>query len=347
MSLTTKEMLAIFNAGIDEWLAEQTPVHLDYPDNVPVDYPSDLPKPINWAWLFAQDFKMEWLVENVWPVGSAVHLHAPRKVGKSLTTLWIALELANGRDPFTGVAIKPVVVGYLDYEMTEKDLWERANDMGYNPDSLRNLHYFLHPVIPALDTEPGGIKLMRVCQCLGIQALMVDTVSRVISGDENSNDTFIRFYRYTGEPLKRVGISLWRLDHEGHENNRSRGASGKADDVDIVWQLRSTDNGYVFNRMASRLPWVPECVNVQRVDEPDLRLLASAQDWPAGTEIKAMELDGISAPIDISKRKAAEMLRSHGFTPGKATILMAAIRYRRASFPSIQNGPGTTREPPL
>jgi len=290
----------------------------------------------DWLALFNNQSDAEWLVTDFWPVGRQIHLHAARKQGKSLVTLWIACNLANGRDPFNGNAIPPVRVGYFDFEMTEADLRERLLDMGFTPETLINLYYFMYPAIPMLDTEAGGKALLGHCLHYGLQAVIIDTMSRVVAGDENSNDTYIRFYKHTGALLKAHGISLFRLDHEGHLSGRSRGASAKADDVDIVWQLRQMDNGgYQLVRTAARISWIPENVLITMVEEPCLSFERVAEAWPAGTAEKAKELDACGATIDVSKRQATEMLREHGFVPGKATILLAAIRFRKWRFPGV------------
>jgi AAA domain len=322
VGLTTREMLAIFEANLAE--LRESGKYGTYRDPT-------LPEPVDWDKLFGRDSQAEWLVENVWPCGRQVHLHAARKTGKSLISLWIACKLATGHDPFTDAEIQPVVVGYLDYEMTEDDLLERVEEMGFSADDLRGtLWYYLHPALPALDTELGGKRLMDLVSADGVEAVIIDTMSRVVVGDENSNDTYIRFYKNTGNLLKAAGVAMLRLDHEGHESGRSRGASAKADDVDLIWQLRELEGDcYEFVRKAARIAWAPELVKIRKLDEPSLRFTrAEVEVWPLGTLEKAQQLDICDAPLNVSKRKAVMLLKEYGFTAGKATTLLAAIKYR-------------------
>lgn len=288
--------------------------------------------PEDWAAMFLHEAHTEWLVEDIWPIGRSIHLHAQRKTGKSLMALWIAANIAEGRNPFTMETQEPKKVGYYDWEMTEDDLLERVQDMGFTPETLKNLNYYLHPPIPALDTSEGGKALLENVIAHGEQVVIIDTMARVTEGDENSNDTYIRFYRYTGAPLKAAGISLLRLDHEGHEGGRSRGASAKADDVDVVWQLRTVEDGMQFIRKAARISWVPETVTVRQNTEPTLVFSRSHGGWPEGTKEKAAELDAIEAPKDISRRKAASLLKDAGYVVGKVATLNAALKYRRESL---------------
>ena len=137
-----------------------------------------LPAPIDWDALFARENEIDWLVDDVWPAGRQLHIFAARKTGKSLLMLWMAANLAAGRDPFSGQAREHVRIAYLDYEMTEDDLLERVEEMGFMPDDLRGrLFYYLWPTIPALDTYDGGQALMRLLQRDEAAAVILDTMS--------------------------------------------------------------------------------------------------------------------------------------------------------------------------
>lgn len=283
---------------------------------------------IDWHELFGRVNEMEWLVEDVWPAQRQIHIHAARKTGKSLLSLWIACCLACGRDPFTSAARRPVRVAYLDYEMTQDDLRERVEEMGFGPDDLHeNLLYALHPPLPMLDTHEGGMALMERLSAEQAQAVVMDTFSRIVGGDENSNDTYRAFFRHTGMPLKAAGIAMLRLDHEGHTEGRSRGASAKADDVDVVWQLKRQDDGFTLDRKQSRLSVVPERVSIRQNDEP-LSFTRANIIIPNGTMDKVADLDAIDAPIDVSIRDARKLLIAAGKAGGKNAVLASAIKVR-------------------
>lgn len=292
-----------------------------------------LPVPLDWDEVFSREQNAEWLVEDVWPDGRQIHIFAARKTGKSLVMLWMAACLAAGRDPFSDRRIEPVRVAYFDYEMTEDDIAERLEEMGFGPDDLRLLTYYLWPAIAPLDTPDGGRTLLEIVRRDQARAVVLDTVSRVVEGEENSNDTFRNFYRCTGVHLKSEGVALARLDHEGHEGGRSRGASAKADDVDVVWQLKLVDGGIGFLRKAARMSWVPEKVDLVRLDDPTLRFRRALQAWPAGTKDKADELDKAGVPEEATRSDARRMLKEAGFTPGRNDVLMKAMAFRRMPRP--------------
>lgn len=288
-------------------------------------------EPVDLLSMMAHDgVEIDWLVEDLWPIGRSIHIHAQRKAGKSLNSLWMACNIALGRDPFTGDPIPPRKVGYWDFEMTLDDLRERITDMGFDVVALsKMLNYYQMAALPPLDTELGGRYILEQAILMGETVVFIDTMSRVISGDENSSDTYINFYRFTGAPLKAAGISMCRLDHEGHEGGRSRGSSAKADDVDIVWQLVPTDNGVKFVRKAARIAWVPESLVILKKDDPLLSYSRTSQAWPEGTKEKATELDVIGAPVEVSRREAARLLKDASYVVGKTIVLNAAIKYRK------------------
>jgi len=322
--MTAEEALAIFEVKLAKLRREHNGT---YSAEIAA---LNFPAPIDFDALFAREGKETWLVENLWPDGKQIHIHAAHKTGKSLIALFVACSLASGRDPVTGLTIEPVRIAYMDFEMTEEDLAERIESMGFTSAQLSGkLLYWLYPPLAKLDTEAGGKRLVEIVSVYQCQAVIIDTLSRVVVGDESSNDTYIRFYNWCGMLLKNAGIALLRLDHEGHEKGRSRGASAKADDVDIVWQLVKTDEGLSFIRTMSRVNWIPERVQFRMTDEPTLRFDQINESWPMNTREKADQLDAVKAPIDISKRQAQNLLKAANIIPGKEATLLAAIRYRK------------------
>lgn len=289
-------------------------------------------EPVNLYALANDDLQESWLVDDLWPLGRQIHVHAAPKTGKSLVFLWIAACLAVGRDPFSGKPREPICIGYYDYEMSLIDLKRRLfDDMGFDPALLvPNLRYYLHPPFPPLDTADGGMRFVEHVKSHGERAVIIDTFSRVISGDENSNDTYIRFFQHTGSKLKASGVSLGRTDHEGHAGGRSRGASAKGDDVDIVWQLSAVDFGMQFTRKLSRVSDAPEHLAIRMTDDDLLSFGRAATLWPDGTHEKATELDSVGAPLEITRREAMRLLSSAHISAGRSVILQAAINYRKA-----------------
>jgi hypothetical protein len=214
--------------------------------------------------------------------------------------------------------------------MTENDLHERLEDMGYGADSnLTRFHYYLLPALPPLDTREGGAAALEIATRHSADLVIVDTASRVLSGEENSADTLRSLYLHTGLPLKAQGINVWRQDHAGKDLRRGqRGTSAKADDVDLVWELSARDNGFRLKATHRRQSWVPEVVDLVRLDDP-LRFERAAEiSWPPGTREAAALLDQLKIPLGVTVRDAQAKLRSQG-KGLRRDVIGAAVRWRR------------------
>jgi RecA-family ATPase len=148
-------------------------------------------------------------------------------LGKSLLALDIAAAMATGRSVLGLPGSVPACISYFDLEMTRADLHDRLADLGYGADSdLSRLHYYQLPDLPPLDTAEGGETLMRVVERDRPTLVIIDTMARVVEGDENSADTYRDFFRCSGIRLKAAGVSLLRLDHAGKDASRGqRGSS--------------------------------------------------------------------------------------------------------------------------
>jgi hypothetical protein len=301
-------------------------------------------RPLDLLALRDRDFDRDWLVEKFWPVDAHLHIFASPKTGKSLLMLWIAANLALGKDPFTGEPIKRYRVAYVDNEMTEMDLQERLIDMALPFEELEGwLLYFSYPTLPPMDTESGGLETLSMMKHYDSSVLILDTLSRVVRGEENSNDTYRNFYGFTGRLLKAKSVSLARLDHAGHDPKKSRGASAKADDVDLVYGLerRSDKNespGYRLLRTHARMGGISESIELLLSDDPISIKTTSIRSWSEQAIRKARELDDIDAPLAVSQREAIRLLREKGLGPGKTLYLSEALRLRNERAPLREFG---------
>jgi hypothetical protein len=287
---------------------------------------------IDWPAFWAHDHAdAEWLAEPLLPAKRSVALFAPGGTGKSLLALWLAVHLAAGRDPFTGRTQPPIDVLYLDYEMTEADLSERLEQMGFGPDhDLTHLHYALLPSLPGLDQPEGGKAVVRLAALVDAALVVVDTFGRAVHGDENDADTVRAWYRWTGLHLKAEGRAFCRVDHAGKDLAKGqRGTSAKNDDVDVVWQMTARDGGFKMAAKKRRMGWVPLEVDIVFTEEPTLTFTLTEDDtWPVGTKEAAAALDEITPVIDISVRAAAKGLRLAGHK-ARQEVIRAAVKYRK------------------
>jgi hypothetical protein len=302
-----------------------------------------LPK-LNWRDLWAADADDddEWLVEPLIPAHGLVALYSPPKAGKSLLMLELAVGIATGRDVLGAKVSHPRRVLYVDMENDPKrDIRERLDAMGVGPEDLDNLVYLSFPVLAPLDTERGGAELLAAAVAYQCELVILDTVSRTVAGDENENDTWLAFYRYTGLVLKRAGIAMVRLDHAGKDVTKGqRGGSAKSGDVDAVWRLVEVKPDAVYRLTCDghRMPLPVTELLLHRETSPVLRHRVEDGGKEAIREAKVVAmlalLKGVIGEASMSRRQAAEALRAAGHGVDNVVLGLALSRRSQAFDPS-------------
>lgn len=322
--------------------------HNGKPANAHLRYPT-----LDWKRAFERlPEDVDWLVPDFLVRGSLYSLVSPAKAGKSLLMLDTAAALAAGRPALGHPAQQPIHVLYIDHENSRDDLTERLSDMGYGPEHLGNLHYLSFPTMPPLDRAAGGQDLADVAEHYGAELVIIDTIARVVAGEENSADTYRDFYRHTLLPLKAARRAVVRLDHRGHGRDGARGSSAKNDDVDVVWQLSQSPgpNGeaYVSLKLErQRGNAHPELIRVLRDINPRLRHEAKPAQRTLDEEerirncVDAMKRIGL--PPDMGARKARTALRDNGYKV-RNEVVAAAVKARKATCPQHSTKGGDTLE---
>lgn len=308
------------------------------------DAPSG-PRPIVWADFWADDQgESEWLCEPFLPRGRLTTMVSAAKSGKSLLTLEVAAKLAIGDAVLERPAGDPMNVVYFDFEMTDMDLRERMVDMGFGPgDDLSHFHYYLLPSLPPADSPEGGKAVLDICRAHEAELVVIDTMARVVNGEENSNDTYRAFYQWTAMHLKAEGMTVLLIDHLGKDASRgARGGSDKVGQVDLVWQLTAAEGGILtLKRTFTRVGWVQEAFTVKRNEFPLLsHSIENVDVYPAGTAELVARMKTLGITPAISARKAQKTLTEAGNGRRMADIT-AALKWMRAEVPTFQK-PRTT-----
>jgi hypothetical protein len=319
---------SLTDAEYVELLAAGQPHAVAPPEHVDELYPT-----VDWHQLWTKaGSPVDWLCEPLLLAGRAVAMFSPAKAGKSLLALEISAALATGRPVLGNPAREPLDVLYVDLENTEDDLRERLTDLGYDPTSdLSRLHYLSFPNLPALDSPKGGRHLHSVAQRHHAQLVVIDTVSRVVDGEENDADTFRELYRHAIRPLKAAGIASWRLDHSGkHLDRGQRGSSAKVDDVDSVWQLIARNSGTLdLKRTHSRNRHGNDRLTLTRLSNP-LRHMPAHLDSVIAADVQEVIdlLDHLEIPVEWGRDKVRSALLEAGERRGN-DVLAEAIRHRK------------------
>lgn len=290
---------------------------------------------LDWHALWADEEEDEWIVEPLLPARRLVALYSPPKVGKSLLSLEVAAAIACGRPVLGHTLERPWRVLYVDFENDPKgDIRPRLQAMGYGPGDLGNLRYLSFPTLAALDTEPGSLQLLAAVAHHEAELVVIDTLSRSVAGEENDNDTWLKFYRHTGLKLKQAKVACLRLDHTGKDVERGqRGGSAKSGDVDLVWRMqRVTEEVYSLTCEANRLPVTEKVLTFERKPLPHLHSSIQGSGRSAAFEAKVTAvielMDSADLPSDAGRRRAAEVVKGTGLIAG-SRILDAACETRK------------------
>jgi hypothetical protein len=264
---------------------------------------------IDWDFVFSDTTEERWFIPGILCAGRAHVIYADAGLGKSLLVLDACAALATGRSAFGFEPQAPLKILYFDHENTVKgDVVPRLRDMGYSASDLENLVYSSFPDMDTLDSATGGAQMSHALDEVNPDLVIIDTLSRTVSGDENSNSTWLEFYRHTGKELKRRQIASIRIDHIGKKSESGmRGGSAKKGDVDIVWNLtpRYTENRFILTCEKSRVALPSKSLEVDRLSEPVLHHIVKNNDgsidWPsilARQELFQVALEIIQKDID-------------------------------------------------
>ena len=288
---------------------------------------------VDWDELWADTTETEWLAEPIIPAGRLVSIYSPPGVGKSLLALDLAAAIARG-GPILGQDTRQAPVLYLDYENVTHDVRDRLKSMGLGPDDLRALHYWSFPAIPALDTEPGGRALHAAARATQARLVVIDTLSRCITGDENDAATMLAFYRHTLMPLKADGIAVLRLDHTGKDETKGqRGTSAKSGDVDLVWRYSEMIPGiqFVLTNEKHRIRIDELTLNIRREDQPLRHVVDTRTIGQAKTEAILRALDTAGLPRSAGRDRARHVLTAAGIKV-RDTTLATILKDRQAAL---------------
>ncbi len=304
-----------------------------------------------WDDFFATDFgSVQLFPGRLMAPGQQITLVGDGKAGKSLFMQEWAWRMATSRPFLDDKPQDPIRILYLDAENGQEQVQERLLSFGAGPDDMGTLTYASFPPIRPLDTPGGGQDLLALAAAVDAQLVVIDTVSRFISGPENDSDTWLSLYRHTLMPLKASGRASVRLDHFGKDQTRgSRGSSAKTQDVDHVWELTAQGGGILaLKRTHTRTGvgpgqftilrhsrqqgerWLPGHTRHVVMHNEDRAALI-----PGSPEHIAAELDKAGIPASAGRTRLRTECARLGIEAGTSKLEeVARIRKARENLPS-------------
>jgi 5S rRNA maturation endonuclease (ribonuclease M5) len=293
---------------------------------------------IDWHELWADEEDEEYVHHPLVPRRRLIAIYSPPKIGKSLITLELAAAISCGQTVLGHTPTKRWRVLYVDFENDPRgDIRTRLQDMGYKPDDLTHLDYLSFPSLSHLDSERGGLELLAAINAYDSEFVVIDTISRAVGGEENSNDTWLDFYRHTGLKLKQAGVSLLRLDHTGKDEGKGqRGGSAKSGDVDAVWRLtKITDEHFRLECTDARFQLDVKSLHLTRQSDP---LRHTVDNLSAVTEREAkiahiVDLaNEAGLPADAPREDIQKLAKAHGIK-ARTTLYAEVVKRRRNGIP--------------
>ena len=293
------------------------------------------PAPIDWAAFAATDHNIgDWLSEPLLPRGTLAMVYSAPGIGKSLLSLELAVKISLGHEFLAKSSGDPLSVVYLDFEMTEGDLADRLASLNIDPSELVNLHYYVMPNISALDTNQGGAEVRSICEKHKADLIVIDPLVNALAGDENESNTIKDWVRHTILPLKSGGVTVLVLDHSGKDRKLGmRGTSAKKATADVVWRMVGTGKGARLKADKRRQGWIPEVINLVKLEEPYLShaLITNKGDAnviDAVADEVVAELNDLDIPLDTSYAKAGKLLRAAGKRHSQKAVVAAQKKRR-------------------
>jgi hypothetical protein len=291
----------------------------------PSEEVEDPNQPLDWNVAFGTDYtKIDYELECIGVErGQLVALVGGAKAGKSLLMLdWIVRNILPNKRK----------VLYLDFENTERDIIKRLMDMRFGPKDLDGFIYLSFPILPPINTPKGGEEIQELVEKHKPDVLIIDTLSRVIDGKENDSDVFLAAYRHTFLPLKKAKITVFRLDHTGHQGDNARGSSAKSSDVDHSWTLTTgvADDHLKLKRTHTRTGIGEDEISLVRLTEPLRHVLGASVEVDDEVSRKVKLMDDLGLPNNAGRDKAIQAITGAGKKPGAKATLQEALRIRKA-----------------
>jgi hypothetical protein len=248
----------------------------------------------------------KWIVPGFLCFGRGHALLSSSGLGKSLLIRELVAKLTTGAGFWGSDPNVKLRVLYLDYEN------DPVYDIGASLKSMQltdpsafgdRLTVMSYPVFGHFDTPEGAADLELAIDYFEPDLVVIDTLSRVVEGDENSNDTWLNFYRSSGMVFKRRNLAYVRIDHVGKDATRgARGGSAKTGDIDLIWTLEATDDSgsqFKLTNSKSRVFLGKKVIHIQRESSPlSHSIVDSAEiDWQ-----KLMDkADGFAKALEFIK----------------------------------------------
>lgn len=216
---------------------------------------------------------VNWLVEDWFARGDVSLLVGDPGLGKSWLTMALAKAVASGED-WLGLTTGQGTVMYVDEENPEDIVKQRFQKLGLSGAAAKNIHYLYRPGI-WVNKDPDAF--LDEALALEPALIVMDSLSRIHSEDENSANSMAKLFRDGIQPLAReTGSSVVVIHHtiKGDTTNSFKRARGSGDisavvDAAIDVSGWNTPGRFTMTQYKSRRRLGGDSITVSIVDDPD------------------------------------------------------------------------------
>lgn len=222
-----------------------------------------------------QDVKpVDWLVEDWFAKGDVSLLVGDPGLGKSWLTMSLAKAIAEGDGEWIGLRTGSGSVMYVDEENPEDIIKQRMKKLGVSERGAKNIHYLYRPGI-WINKDPDAF--LDEALALEPTFIVIDSLSRIHSEDENSANSMAKLFRDGIQPLAReTGAAVVVIHHtiKGDTTNSFKRARGSGDisavvDAAIDVSGWNTPGRFTMTQYKSRRRLGGDSITVSIVDQED------------------------------------------------------------------------------
>lgn len=220
-------------------------------------------------------------VQGLIPWEASTLIVAARKTGKTTTMLNYARCLLTGEDfldEFPTIPLEETQrVGFLNYEVSPKQVGRWAAELGIDPDRLYivNLRGRRNP----LSRDDDRTELAEHLRAMQVGALMVDPFGRAFTGESQNDNAEVQRFLVDLDTFARNDVGAKDLvlaAHAGWDGERSRGASALEDWPDTIINLSGDGEGEDRRRFMRAMGRDVEVDEDELVMDPLTRVLSRA-----------------------------------------------------------------------
>lgn len=194
---------------------------------------------------------VEYRIDDILTMRGNLLISAYRKTGKTSLILNLLASLTSQAKFLGAYPVIPLAgtVCYVNIELQQSLLRKYCVEMDIDPGGDRVLIQDYRGQISRFMVQEEGWRAEYADMLVEhkVKALVIDPIQPIIAmhgGDSNNNDEARTVMELLGEIANLADLHhLIVVDHTGHmDKTRARGASGKEDWADMLWNIRGADN---------------------------------------------------------------------------------------------------------